>query len=455
MIFEARHGTRGACLLLAGLLALTASPAGAQESDNPLRFLKPWIERQLFGRETEPGTDAVPAAPAETNLQPAETAPATAPPATTQTPEPAAPDPAAAAPETASQTQPAPAETDELRGTAPPDAAIAETPAAPSVAPAEGTAPAAAVEVKPEPLRFGVLAGRSVATTMAAVGPMAKELETLLGRPIEILPLISYDAMIDAQVQRRIDGGFFSAAAFAVADARCTCLEPLAAPKASDGTLAYHAVIVTRNGSGIGSLSDLAGKTVAIGAADSLGARRMQLAGLLSEGIDPAETFGAVLEVESPETAISLVASGSADAAFGWSTLSGAVETGYSRGNLTDLVAAGHISMDQLSVIWRSPPIGHSPFAVLRTLSDEEKAEIATYLVDLSTMNPAAYDMLDPFYGGGFVAVDPQDYSGLETLLAQNIDAMRLPAAPVTTGATAAPATGVSDQPGAEPIQPN
>ena len=44
--------------------------------------------------------------------------------------------------------------------------------------------------------------------------------------------------------------------------------------------------------------------------------------------------------------------------------------------------------------------------------------------------------MLDPFYGGGYAAVDPQDYSGLETLLAQNVDALRLPAAPATTGTT-------------------
>jgi phosphonate transport system substrate-binding protein len=291
---------------------------------------------------------------------------------------------------------------------------------------------------------------------MAAVGPMAKELEAVLARPVEILPLISYDAMIDAQVQRRIDGGFFSAAAYAIANANCTCLEPLAAPKASDGTLAYHAVIVARNGSGIASLADLAGKTVAVSAADSLGARRLQLAGLLSENIDPA-TFAAVLEVESPEAATSLVASGVADAAFAWSSLSGAAEIGYSRGNLADLVASGQISMDQLSIVWRSPAIGHSPFAVLRTLGEEEKEKIVTYLLDLAIMDPTAYDRLDPFYGGGFAAVDPQDYSGLETLLAQNIEGVRLPAAPASTGTTAAPvsATRTPGQTGPDPPQPN
>jgi phosphonate transport system substrate-binding protein len=297
-----------------------------------------------------------------------------------------------------------------------------------------------AVEAKSEPLRFGVLAGRSVVATMAAVGPIAKELEAVLDRPVEVLPFASYDAMIDAQVQRRIDGGFFSAAAFAMADVRCTCLDALAAPRASDGTLAYHAVIITRKGSGVASLADLAGKTVAVGAADSLAARRLQLAGFLAEGIDPAAAFGAVLEVDSPETAISLVASGVADAAFGWSSLAGAPETGYSRGNLTDLVASGQISMEQLSVVWRSPAIGHSPFAALRTLGAEEKTKIASFLFDLATTNPSAYDMLDPLYGGGFAAVDPQDYTALEALLSQDLEAIHLPISPITTGAASMPA---------------
>ena len=462
IVLTVRRRALAACLL-AGPVVF-APPVMAQEDggESPLRFLKPWIERQLFGRETsEPDAaeDALPAAPAEgvpaggTAREPAalpegETSPSLdiATPAAEPVPDSAAPTAEAPTLESATSTRPAAddTDTDGLRGSAPPEGtATAETPLeSPLGDPSApvGTSVPAIADTKPEPLRFAVLAGRSVTATMASVGPIAEELEAILGRPVEILPLTSYGAMIDAQVQRRIDGGFFSAAAYAIADARCACLEPLAAPKASDGTLAYHAVIVARNGSGITSLADLAGKTVAIGAGDSLGSRRMQLAGLLSEGVDPAATLGAVLEVESAQTSISFVASGVADAAFAWSSLAGGAEPGYSRGTLTDLVASGQISMDQLSIVWRSPPIGHSPFAAMRTMAEEDKAKIEAYLVGLSAANPAAYDMLDPFYGGGYAAVDPQDYSGLETLLAQNIDALRLPAGPATTGTTAAPA---------------
>ena len=294
-------------------------------------------------------------------------------------------------------------------------------------------APGVPVEAGPEPLRLGVIAGRSIAATMAALGPVADDLQGELGRPVEILPLSSYSAMIDAQVQRRIDGGFFSASAFAAADAACSCLEPLVAPQAADGTLAYHAVIVARAGGGIASLADLAGKSVAVGATDSLGTRRMQLAGLLSEGLDPT-SFGAVLEVDSAEAAVRLVAAGGADAAFAWSSLAGDLDGGYSRGTLADIVRSGAVSMRSLAVIWSSPAIGHSPFAVLRTLPEADKDRLRNYLTGLSDINPVAYDVLDPLYGGGYAAVDPHDYAGLETLLAQDVDAIRLPGGPATTG---------------------
>jgi phosphonate transport system substrate-binding protein len=282
----------------------------------------------------------------------------------------------------------------------------------------------------PEPLRFGVLAGRSVAATMNVLGPVAEDLQERLKRPVEILPMVSYDAMIDAQEQRRIDGGFYSAAAFALADARCRCLEPLVAPRAADGTLAYHAVIVTRPTSGISSVADLEGRTIAAGAADSIGARRMQLAGLMAEGLNPASFFADVRDVGSAEDAVRLVAAGGADAGFAWTSLRGATERGYSRGTLADLVAAGEIAMDELAIVWRSAAITHGPFAVARSMPDEEKAAIEAYLLALENSHPAAYDLLNPFYGGGYAAVDPQDYSGVKVLAAQDVDALGLPEAP-------------------------
>ncbi len=379
------------------------APTGtlAQEEGGPLRFLKPWLDRQLGGeapeRAVEPG----------------------------------------AAPEPGAEPAPSSAEAGAVRAdepaTTPGDDMAAE--AKPSV---DASAPAEPAPVQPDepaepsavPLRFAVLAGRGVSATMQALGTMADELRQALDRPVEILPMSSYAAMIDAQTERRVDGGFYSAASFAEAQARCTCLEPLVAPKAGDATLAFHALIVSRADSGIDSPADLEGKVVAVGAADSVGARRMQLAGLLEASIDPATFFDAAIELESAEAAMRAMLSGSADAAFAWSSLAGDARSGYSRGTLADMVSAGEVAMDEIAVVWRSPPIAHGPFAVLSTLPDAEKDKIASFLSALYARNPVAYDVLNPFYPGGYAAVDLRDYSGLAVLTTMNVDGIKLPEAP-------------------------
>ena len=437
------------------LATLPAQDAFAQEEGGPLRFLKPWLERQLYGEQAEP--QAVPAAAPQASgenpsaapegdalrgeIDPQNSGATASAPEEDGVPEgnallPAAPEsvepvlPGAAAGQT--PTDPAAAE----NSLSAPASSAATSPPATSAAtsPATDPQPAAEPPPPPDPLRLAVLGGRSVAATMKAVGPIADDLGRDLARPVELVAMSSYAAMIDAQIERRVDGSFFSAAAYADAEARCSCLEPLVAPQASDATHSFNALIIARRGGGIASPADLEGKVVAIGAKDSIGARRMQLAGLVSEGIDPA-TFGAIIEAASAEVAVRLVLAGGADAAFAWSSLSGAAASGYSRGTLADLVASGDLAMDRISIVWRSPPIAHGPFAVLSNMAAADKGRIEAYLLALEARNPAAYDMLNPFQGGGYAAVEPRDYDGVGALIAENVDALRLPAPPATSPA--------------------
>ena len=416
---------------------VAASSVFAQDEDDPLRFLKPRIGQEQIGEPVAPDDPPMERIedPAQIldELRPGEDAAAESP--ASEAPDVSGPPVGAVEVEPPAEGATAPAAP--LAPSTPLAPEAAETAPPASAEPAAG--PAAPEPELREPLRFAVLAGRSVAATLAALAPVQRELSAILERPVEILPISSYEAMIDAQDQRRIDGGFFSAAAFAFAQARCRCLDALVAPRASDGTLAYHAIIVARTGSGIGAVADLKGKTVAILAGDSLGARRMQLAGLLAAGNDPAQLFGAVLTVGSAEEGVRMVAAGSADAAFAWSSLSGAPENGYSRGTLTDLVAQGEVEMSRIAVIWHSPAIAHSPFAVLQAVPEDDKSRIERFMLSLATAHPEAYDVLNPFYAGGYATVDAADYSGLAVIASRDVDALALPEAPARTGTATEP----------------
>ena len=446
-------------ILGAVILLLPSAAAVAQEQQpNPFRFLRPWLERQLGGRDAsrpdEPPPPPEPpaadgGAPAEPDIAGPETQPpeAEAAAADPEGPEPsgeqAAGVPAQQEPAPgAAELPPLPDEEEEpaaaaegaaggpasatggrVTGTIPSLRDLRSTEDGPGIEQALATSPR---EEAPQPLRLAVLAGSDPGATIRDLAPLTDALGAAVGRPVEILPVASYGAMIDAQIQRRIDGGFYSAAAYAVAEAECRCLEPIVAPASADGTAAYHAIIVARPDSGIESAADLEGRTVAMGAADSIGARRMQLAGLMAEGIDPAE-FGGVFTVGSAEEAVRLAAQDAVDAAFAWSSLSGDMASGYSRGTLADLIARGEIGAGDVSIVWRSPPIAHGPLAVLRSLPDAEKQALESLLLGLERSEPAAYDRLNPFYGGGYVAVEPDDYSGLAAIATQNVGALRLP----------------------------
>jgi phosphonate transport system substrate-binding protein len=427
-----------AATVLASAALAFASTANAQSAEDLLRKLRPWIERRFFGEEQPQQADVpeIMGPPTEAQAAAAE-----------------GPDQTAGEnPASESETAEAPAGNGVLgteawpgelveQGTSAGDEAETAGSTAPS---GEGAAdavesaelpepppPPEPVDQGPPPLRFALLAGSSASVTMAKVGPIAEEMGAMLDRPVEFLAMFSYAAMVDAQVGQRIDGGFYSASAFALADQRCDCLEPIVAPRASDGTIAYHAIIVARAHSGIESISDLEGKTVAVGSADSIGARRMQLAGLMASGLNPAKTFEGVMEVGSANEAVRMVRDGAADAAFAWSSMAGDVQSGYTRGTLANLVANGELDMDDFVIVWRSPPITHGPFAVLKTLSEAEKDRIGAFLVTLETTRPDAYEALNPFYGGGYAPVDPEDYGGVESMAAQNVDALDLPVAEV------------------------
>jgi phosphonate transport system substrate-binding protein len=416
------------------LVLAQTTGAAAQEQPNPFLFLKPWLEKR-FGAPNE----IRPAEQPQVERSAAPQGPALSPDAgtTAAAPAAAAPDPGPAdeppSGRVRTQIEPETARGREAEGTAPdgigaaaidradPGFTGAPLPIDPADIGAPGEPAAAPREEAPQPLRLAVLAGRDPSALLRTLAPVREGLAAELGRPVELLPVATWGAMIDAQVQRRIDGGFYSAAAYAVAEEECRCLDPLVAPASADGSAAFRAVIVARRASGIASPADLAGRIVATGVPDSIGARRMQLAGLMAEGYDPADFR--LRSAGSAEAAVRLVLDGSADAAFAWGSFDDA--PGRARGTLPAMAARGEVRLDDLAVIWRSAPVGHGPLAVSRSLPEEEKSALEDYFLDLAGMEPAAYDRLNPLYEGGYVPVEQEDYAGVAVLATQDVEAVR------------------------------
>ena len=281
--------------------------------------------------------------------------------------------------------------------------------------PAGEAAPAA-----PRTFRIGIVPRGDTGAFLHALEPFRAAVAETLGRPAEILPLSNFTALIDAQALHRIDLGFYSASAFALADKACSCLDPLIAPAAADGSMAFHGIIVALRQSDIASIDDLEGLEIAAGPADSVGSRRVQMAELSAGGIDVGSYFSGVKVARNALDAILMVRDDQVDAAFAWSSLAGDAAAGYSRGPLANLVERGELSMDEIAIIWQSNPIAHAPVAVAKSLPGDVRQALADYFIRLANDDPQTYDMLDRDYGGGYRAVKRQDYAGALVLARQD-----------------------------------
>ena len=268
-------------------------------------------------------------------------------------------------------------------------------------------------------LRVGYLSTGNPARIAARMDLFRSYLEGRIGLPVELVPAVTYAALIDGAVSGRIQYAIHSATSYAVAEAACACIEPLAVPAAFDGSMGFHSILLVRAESPIRNLADAAGATIAVSGEDSLAGRLVPFAGLAGEGIDAETYFSRIVDAPGPEAAITALLAGDVDIAAGWSSLTGDASTGYAFGVLTRMVIDGRLSMDAVRVLWRSPIIPFGPHAVRIDMASELKLLLADALFDMAFMAPEVLEAVDRsgFGGGGFVAIDPAIYAVIAELI--------------------------------------
>jgi len=276
-------------------------------------------------------------------------------------------------------------------------------------------------------LRVGVLTGPESAYRLATLEPFRVYLQDHAGVPVELVPVGTYAALIDAQINNRVQYAVYSATSYATAAVQCQCVEAIAAPVAADGALGFHSILVARAGGGIASLADARGKSIALAGEDSVAGRLVPEQAFAAEGIAPEDYFARVATVADPAAAIAALLSGNVDVAVGWSSLTGPVATGYDFGVLTRMVAEGQLDMNQVRIIWQSRLIPFGPHVVRTDIPHELRSLLARALVAMAAEDPEALDSIDRlgFGGGGFVTPEPTLYAGVMDLVKKQDTASR------------------------------
>lgn len=262
-------------------------------------------------------------------------------------------------------------------------------------------------------LRVGILGGTDPAYRLATLEPFRVYLQDKTGVPVEIVPAATYDALIDAQAEGRVDYAIYSATAFATAVVKCDCVEAFAAPVAADGSLGFYAILVGRAGDSIATLAGAEGKRIGLGPADSVAGSIVPRHALAADGIDPDAYFLGITEFPAPELAVKAMLRGEVDVAAAWSSLTGSESLGYSFGTLNRLVAEGMLGMERIRIVWQSRLIPFGPHSLRTALPSELKGVLSGALLSMAREDPEALDAVDRlgFGGGGFASPDPSLYA--------------------------------------------
>jgi phosphonate transport system substrate-binding protein len=210
----------------------------------------------------------------------------------------------------------------------------------------------------PEQVRVGAVAYDPRVVT---IWEGFKEYFAEAGVPTDYVLFSSYEAQVDALFEGQIDIAWNTNVAFVRCEQRAGQPCQILAMRNTD--LDFTTRLISRKGSGIGGLSDLKGKTFALGSGDSAQAALVPLHLLRAAGLDPERDVKLLrFDVDlgkhgdtgtSELDVLRAVAAGTADA--------GAV------GNATwlRLLEQGQADTGLVEAVWTSPPYDHCNFTAL------------------------------------------------------------------------------------------
>ena len=267
--------------------------------------------------------------------------------------------------------------------------------------------PAAAQDYKGtiKEFRVGLLGGENTQDRLVRYDAFQKLLEAKLGIPVKLFPAADYAGVMQGIAAGQLEAAGFGASGFAGAWLDCHCVEPIVVPQEKDGTTYYYSVMVTLKSSGITSLEEMKGHSLAFADPNSTSGYLIPSSTLKSKGIDLADGkyFTRTGFAGGHEQGVVAVLNKQYDACVTWTSAQGEKDQGYSRGNLRSMVDKGMLKMSDINIIWQSGKIPNGPWAMRSSVPDSLKKAFADFMLDLPKSHHEVYDQIERGAGVGYV----------------------------------------------------
>jgi phosphonate transport system substrate-binding protein len=247
---------------------------------------------------------------------------------------------------------------------------------------------------------------------LARVGPFAEYLTNELGVKVTLRVANDYTAVIEGQKTRQIHIGQYGPGSYARANTVSSGnVVPFATLRSSGGVIGYYSVIYVRADSPYKSIDDLKGKTLGLVDVESTSGSKAPTFFLADQGFPIEKHFKLAQPTGSHENAIFALANGTVDAAANW-------WNGEDDSNLVRMLTKGMLKKPDgtpmtkadFRVIWKSPLLPGSPFALLADMPEDLKSAIIQAFLAAPKKNKAAFDALTDGKVENFARVSKEDY---------------------------------------------
>ena len=237
--------------------------------------------------------------------------------------------------------------------------------------------------------------------TKADFAPLFRALGASSGLAFDLKVGQSYSAVVEAMASGHAEVAFFGPVSYLAAHQRGGA--ELLAVAVEKGHSIYYSGIFARADSGIASLADLKGRSLALGDVNSTSSFAYPVAMLIAGGIDPINGLGKLIIAGSHANSLAALNEGRVDACAA------------SFDSFEKAVKQGTIDASKLKVVAKSEPIPYPPLAMHPGLPAATKARLREYLANVHQAAGITPDMIRG-YGGK--KVDRYDTTVAEQVMA-------------------------------------
>ena len=229
--------------------------------------------------------------------------------------------------------------------------------------------------------------------------PLGEYLSKELGMDVKFVPVTDYAATVEGLAGGHLDLVWYGGFTFVQARRRTGTAIPLV-QREEDAH--FHSKFITRAGSGIKTLQDLKGKTLAFGSESSTSGHLMPRYFLLKAGIDPNRDLARY------------AFSGAHDATAKW-VESGKVDAGALNESVWNkLVEEKKVDTTKVQVFYTTPDFYDYNWTVRGDLDPEVVRKLKAAFLALDASRPEHKAILDLQRTKGFIETRPENYLGIE-----------------------------------------